>query len=202
MFPSISEQRFLESCNDDYLTVLSIWISTWWFWEAILALDNPKRNIVATTIDERWMEYSQEFFEKIWVSHQIKTKLEDVSKKSNYDDNFFDTVYARLVLHYLSEQKLQVALSELYRVMKKNAKIHIVVRSKNDLLTDEYRKYEYDNISKYTTTLYLDKTWEVTGSSKRFFHTRETISRYINEAWFEISSIEEISRKTMWGLWT
>ena len=53
------------------------------------------------------------------LSHQIEVKVEDITKRLPYADNYFDYIYARLILHYLPKPDLQIALRELNRILKK-----------------------------------------------------------------------------------
>ncbi len=128
---SISEKNGLEIIEENDLNILSIGISTSGSAEIKMAKKNPNSKIIATTIDEKGLNVVKEIIDKENLNNQIEVKLEDVTKKSNYPDNYFDYIYARLVLHYLNNKDLENALEELNRVLKPNGKIFIVVRSTN-----------------------------------------------------------------------
>lgn len=46
-----------------------------------------------------------------------------------YSSGEFDFVYARLVLHYLTQQQLSKSLMDLQWVLRKGGRIFVVVRS-------------------------------------------------------------------------
>lgn len=182
MYYSISEERLSKHFTDDKINCLSIWISTWWFWEVIFAKMNRKRNIIATTIDKKWFEFSKKLFSEQDVESQISTRLENVSKKNNYENNTFDLVYARLVLHYLEKDDLNYALSELHRVTKKWGKLLVVVISTKNI--SEWSTY--DEKTWVYTTPHFDQEGNIINVSKRSFHTTTSISKAISNAWFKI----------------
>ena len=128
---SISEKNGLELIEVNDHNILSIGISTSGSAEIKMAKKNPDSKIIATTIDEKGLNVVKEIINKENLNNQIEVKLEDVTKKSNYQDNYFDYIYARLVLHYLNNKDLENALEELNRILKPNGKIFIVVRSTN-----------------------------------------------------------------------
>ena len=128
---SISEKNGLEIIEENDLNILSIGISTSGSAEIKMAKKNPNSKIIATTIDEKGLNIVKEIIDKENLNKQIEVKLEDVTKISNYPDNYFDYIYARLVLHYLNNKDLENALEELNRILKPNGKIFIVVRSTN-----------------------------------------------------------------------
>lgn len=128
---SISEKNGLELIEEKDINILSIGISTSGSAEIKMAKKNSNSKIIATTIDEKGLNIVKEIINKENLNNQIEVKLEDVTKKSNYPDNHFDYIYARLVLHYLNNNDLENALEELNRILKQNGKIFIVVRSTN-----------------------------------------------------------------------
>lgn len=128
---SISENNGLELVTENDLSILSIGISTSGSAEIKMAHKNPNSKIIATTIDENGLNLVREIINKEGLENQIILKLEDVTKKMEYANDNFDYIYARLVLHYLNNDDLKTALNELYRVLKPNGKIFIVVRSEN-----------------------------------------------------------------------
>ena len=81
--------------------------------------------IIATTIDKEGLNYTKNIIEQYGLSDRIETKLEDISEKMPYNDEFFDFVYARLVLHYLDNENLTNALKEIKRVMKKHGRLYL-----------------------------------------------------------------------------
>lgn len=194
MYPSISEQRFIEFVDNTMLNCLSIWISTWGFWEAILADIHKDRKIVATTIDVEWSCFSADLFKQLSLDEQIKVELQDISEPNTYEDNFFDLIYARLVLHYLDKEQLWIALSEIYRNLKPKWSLYIVIYWKS-IVSDSNRTYIYDEESCLTTVMCLDKSWDILSSFKRYFHTVESISNALEFAGFKIQSIDEYQER-------
>ena len=129
---SKSEKRGLKLLDGSFENILSVGISTGGSAEIMMAKMCPNAKIIATTIDEKGLEFSNTQILKYGLAQQIETKIEDVSKKTNYEDNKFDFIYARLVLHYLDKYQLDDALSEIYRILKPNGKFFVVARSKDE----------------------------------------------------------------------
>ena len=128
---SISEKNGLELLTMEDLNILSVGISTSGSAEIKMAKKNPQVQIIATTIDANGLKLVEGKIKEEGYASQISLKLEDVTKKSEYENEFFDYIYARLVLHYLDNNQLKNALKELYRILKTNGKIFVVVRSAN-----------------------------------------------------------------------
>jgi len=183
---SLSENNGINLLTENDLNILSVGISTGCLAEIKFARKNPNCQVIATTIDENGIKIAQEKVNKEDLNNQITLKLEDVSKKSNYSDNYFDYIYARLVLHYLNNQELEFALSELYRVLKENGKIFVVVRSIN--------AWE----AKLNGTTYDEKTGFTKHPDIRTYgnpdvkycyrrlHTEESIANFLKNAGFEV----------------
>jgi len=193
-YPSFSEWRFFQLLSNTDTSILSVWMSTWWYGEAILAQVIDNVQIVATTIDKQWLESSLSLFDSLWIKN-ILWKIEDVWEINTYEDESFDIINARLVLHYLDVQRLRVALSELYRVLKKDWKIFVVVRSEKNIVETKNKTYNLDQISKLTTVSYLDDVWEIIVSSQRFFHSVDSIASELQDAWFVITSQNEYEER-------
>ena len=133
MISSTSENKGVGALRNDDLTVYSVGISTAGVAEMRMAELHPKRHITATTVDVDGARFVQEQVEASGLSKQIAVKVEDVSKSLPYEANHFDFIYARLVLHYLPSTDLSRALNELYRVLKSEGRMFVVVRSSVDL---------------------------------------------------------------------
>lgn len=108
-----------------------------------------------------------------------------------YTDNYFDFIYARLVLHYLDNKQLEKALSEIHRIMKENSKFFIVVRS----LEEWEAKLEGATFEEETGfTKYPDIKTIGTSNIRyiyRRLHSKESIKQFLLEAGFKIDSIQE-----------
>ncbi|NGX53759.1 MAG: hypothetical protein K1000chlam4_00476 [Chlamydiae bacterium] len=130
---SISQESGIAAVKKDDLTVYCVGISTAGAAEMRMAQLHPKRHIIATTIDAEGARFVLERVDAKGLSRQIAVKVEDVSKPLPYEDNHFDFIYARLVLHYLPRADLTHALNGLYRVLKGGSRLFVVVRSSVDL---------------------------------------------------------------------
>ncbi len=186
---SQSEDSGINLLTDDDLQVLSIGISSGGVAEIRMANLNSNRKIIATTIDQKGIDSAKKFIEEQKVQDQIEVRLEDVSSKLPYSDSFFDFIYARLVLHYLSKDKLQSTLKELHRILKPSGKLYIVVRSIN--CDDAKRDTAVcDPETGLTSGTIFNEKDGTTYKYSRFFHTEESISKYVTEAGFKINYVK------------
>ncbi|NGX55121.1 MAG: hypothetical protein KR126chlam2_00747 [Chlamydiae bacterium] len=175
---SISEERGIEALEEDDLTVYSIGISTAGAAEMRMAELHPKRYVTATTIDVEGAKFVREQVDAKGLSKQIAVKIEDVSEPLPYEDNHFDFIYARLVLHYLPRTELTNALGELYRVLKCGGRFYVVVRS------TACRKEQPDPTSGLTS-------YSVSGESyRRHFHTEASIQKHLLATGFEVAYVK------------
>lgn len=185
--PSRSEKRGLKLIKPNMEMILSIGISTGGSAEINMAKACPNAKIIATTVDEKGLNFSIEKMSKFPEFSQIEAKIEDVSKPMPYDDNTFDYVYARLVLHYLNRQQLDDALNEIYRVLKPNGTLFIVARNNKEW---ELRKPEfvisYDEQTNITT--YYSQ-WEKKVIDKRQFLSEEQLRSVLKAHNFKIQSV-------------
>lgn len=187
---STSEEHGLAKLSPNDLTIFSPGISTAGFAEIRMVQDNPDRRVVATTIDEKGLIFAREIIEAIGLTNQIETKLEDLRESGEYPDNFFDFIYARLVLHYLSAQDLDIVLAEFKRTVKPNGKLFIVVRSEKNI-TESSDEATYDEATKLTSIPHYHSNGELRYLEVRYFHSPETIREHLEKAGFTIVSIEE-----------
>ena len=97
--------------------------------------------------------------------------------------------YARLVLHYLSRRDLGDALTELYRILKPDKKIFVVVRS-TDCKETKWPDSEYDPGTGFTHITYTHPVTKEKTKARRYFHTEESITEHLKEAGFKIDSTE------------
>lgn len=184
---SISEDNGIAVLTNDDLQVLSVGISTGGVAEIRMAEANPKRHIVATTIDKEGATFAQKYIAEKHLENQIEAKIEDVAEPSPYPNATFDYIYARLVLHYLPKDKLRKALAELYRVLKPGGKLFVVVRSIK-CPDATCREANFDPGTNLTTSCILtDEQTGKTRSYSRYFHTEESIGQYVAEAGFDIT---------------
>lgn len=181
---SISEDHGIAALTDNDLEILSVGISTGGVAEIRMAQANPGRHVVATTIDKEGVAFAQKYILEQHLERQIEAKIEDVSEPLPYQNNHFDYVYARLVLHYLPKDKLQSTLKELYRVLKPGGKIFVVVRSTK--CPDATREEAIYDPSTHLTACSFHEDGK-TYSYSRYFHTEKSIDNYVTEAGFTVS---------------
>lgn len=183
---SISEDNGIAALTNDDLQVLSVGISTGGVAEIRMAEANPKRHIVATTIDEEGVAFAQKYIAEKHLDGQIETKIEDVAEPLPYRDAYFDYVYARLVLHYLPKDKLVAALAELHRVLKPGGRLFVVVRSTQ--CPDATREdAHFDPVTNLTSCSFTDDKTGKVHSYSRYFHTEDSISKYVAETGFNVA---------------
>ena len=156
-----------------------------------MAMSNHKRKIITTTIDEEGLGYSTANIRELGLQNQINAKIEDLTKSFPYPKNYFDYIYARLVLHYLSYQELNIVLSNLRHSLKNTGHIFVVVRSVKNLDKEKLDQQEYDSKTRLTKVYYHDENGKVIGSGIRCFHTPETIKEHLEKTGFEVIYTKE-----------
>lgn len=185
---SVSEDNGLAALTTNDVQVLSVGISTGGVAEIRMAEGHPERHIIATTIDEKGVAFAKQFIAERHLQNQIEAKLEDVSEPMPYADNYFDFIYARLVLHYLSKEKLASTLAELRRVLKSGGKLFVVVRSTK--CPDAHGEdVHFDPQTGLTSRSYVDDQGRAYSYS-RYFHTEESISKYVADAGFAVEYVK------------
>ena len=191
--PSKSEKRGLKLLNPNMENILSVGISTGGSAEINMAKTCPKAKIVATTIDEKGLKFSIEKMSNYKEFDQIDAKIEDISKPMPYNDNIFDYVYARLVLHYLNKQQLNDALNEIYRVLKPNGILFVVARNNKEWeLTKPEFIISYDEKTNITT--YYEQ-WKKEIIRKRQFLSEEQLKEVLTAHNFKIKSIKSYKER-------
>ncbi len=185
---SKSEKRALKLLRPEFSNILSIGISTGGSAEINMAKKCPNAKIIATTIDEKGLDFTNEALKKYGMSEKIETKIEDVSKPMPYKANTFDFVYARLVLHYLSKQQLEAALKEIHRVLKPNGLFFVVARNNKEWeLTKPEFIISYDKKTNLTT-YYEQWDWKII-RTRQFLSEEQLVSAFEKKK-FKILSCE------------
>lgn len=187
--PSISEDNGIAALQDTDINIYSVGISTGGVAEVRMAQANPKRHIIATTIDQDGLDFAARQIEQLGLGDRIETKLEDVAKPLPYKDSFFDFVYARLVLHYLPKHTLKKALAELHRVLKPGGNLYVVVRSTE---CDDAKAPDatYDPKTGLSTRVKTDARTGRTRKTVRYFQTETSITTYLKEAGFSVQYVK------------
>ena len=189
--PSISEEHGINLIENKDKNILSIGISTAGSAEIEMARKNSNSHIIAKTIDNKGLEFTKRIIIQEGLEDRIELKIEDISKKLPYNDNYFDFVYARLVLHYLDNKQLEKSLSEIYRVMKCDSKFFIAVRSIEEweAKLEGSTFNEETGITKYPDikTLGTDNVRYI----ERRLHSKDSIKQFLLKAGFKIDYIKE-----------
>lgn len=180
---SQSEDSGIALLTNNDREIYSVGISTGGVAEIRMAEASPKRHIIATTVDEEGVDFAQKFICEKHLESQIEAKIEDVAEPLPYNNNNFDYIYARLVLHYLPKAKLDKALAELHRVLKPGGKLFVVVRSVNCPDAKD-PKATYDPETSLTACEHTDEQTGETHTSIRYFHSEESIREHVTKADF------------------
>jgi len=188
MISSKSEDNGIALLEDSDLNVYSIGVSTAGVAEIRMVENNPKRSVIATSIDKEGLETSRKLIDERGLQSLIELKIEDISKTLPYKDNYFDFVYARLVLHYLDKNQQHQALNEIYRVLKKGSKLFIVVRSDNcsDAINNTNDK---DEMTGMTTSPVLSPELRIKEKfRRRYFHSPESLRFFVENSGFNVAN--------------
>lgn len=180
--PSISENNGIAALSNEDLSIYSIGISTGGLAEMRMAMANPNRHIIATTIDCDGAKFAQTQIDQMGLSKRISVKIEDATNPLPYPNQCFDFIYARLVLHYLPKSDLIKALGELHRVLKVGGKFFVVVRSSN---CPEALDIDSTFDANTGMTTYMSNGH----SYSRYFHTEGTIENYLISSGFCIKYV-------------
>ena len=188
---SISEDHGLALINANIHSILSIGISTAGDAEIRMASLAPEAQIIATTLDKVGAALVVDLLRKNKLDERIIIRTEDIAEKNPAIGNtLFDFVYARLVLHYLSEESLQKALANIHQAMQKDALLYVVVRSIQSFEAKQ-KTNTYDPISKLTTYEVASKgSW-----ATRYFHSEDSIVSALQESGFQVKSSCEYDEK-------
>ncbi len=182
MMHSISESNGISLITPEDRSIYSVGISTGGVAEIRMAQKSPLCRIIATTVDQKGAQIAREKIYHEHLSQQIDVKIEDISQPLPYEERFFDFVYARLVLHYLSKKDLTLALAELHRVLKTTGKLFIVVRSK------ECQEARHGTLNPETgMTTYVSDNGH---TYMRYFHDFASIRSHLKQAGFHINHIK------------
>lgn len=192
--PSASEENGLSKLRSSDKVIFSPGISTAGFAEIRMAEVDPERKIIATTIDQKGLDFAKEVIKQTGFEHQIETKIEDLSGEWKYSNEYFDFIYARLVLHYLSFQDLNKVLKKFYNSLKPTGKLFVVVRSIKNVNQDD-PNVKFDSTTKFTTVTYYSQDGTIEGSSKRYFHTAESITSHLEDCGFIVEEIKEYQER-------
>ena len=186
-----SEKRGISLIKESDMLIFCPGISTAGFAEAKIALMNPERKVIATTIDRKGIARTKSIIKEMGVADQLDVRIEDVKKPMSYPADYFDFIYARLILHYLSYEALDKTLNEFYRILKPTGSVFIVVRSTDDWEA-KLEGSKYNPRTRMTTYPVYDSKGMDTGKTvNRYFHTIESISDHVKKAGFRVRYAEK-----------
>ena len=180
---SVSEDNGIALLTAEDKQVFSVGISTGGSAEIRMASIDPNRHIIATTIDTAGTKFAEKQIAAEGFSKQITVKIEDVTDPLPYADEYFDFIYARLVLHYLPKLELVRTLQELNRVLKAGGKLFVVVRSTNCAEALD-KNTTRDPETCMTTYFSNEKPYS------RYFHTEDSIRDYLINSGFSIKHVK------------
>ncbi|QQS20283.1 methyltransferase domain-containing protein [Candidatus Saccharibacteria bacterium] len=187
---SPSEEFGLSLLRGTDCSVLSIGISTAGASEIRMAQKESGRHIIATTIDKTGAEQTIKTIASAGFSDQIEVRVEDIaSSELPYEAESFDFVYARLVLHYLTRQQLEIAIKNVSRIIRKTGVFYIVVRS-----TQCIEAKDPSSVFDPETCLTTYKTIDYPhATAQRYFHSDGSISDVLQRHGFVVQSISHVS---------
>ncbi len=184
---SQSEDDGIAALAPSDIDILSVGISTGGMAELRMLSLLPARRIIATTLDEAGADAVRVLIKERGLSDRITVRLEDIaSHNQSYKPASFDFVYARLVLHYLSAHELEIALSNIHKLLRQGGRLFVVVRSIN---CEEAQQTDnsYDPGTKLTTYTVAAGDRQAT----RYFHSRQSISGVLHKSGFRVLTVQE-----------
>ncbi len=121
---------------------------------------------------------------------RIEAKLEDLRGTWTYGENYFDFIYARLVLHYLPLKNLETVLHNFAFSLKSGGRLFIVVRSKKNIPQND-PNVVYDPNTRLTTLPNYEADGSFTTKQTRYFHTPKSIAEHLTKAGFTVGNVIE-----------
>ena len=189
---SESELHGLDAISIVDKNILSAGISTGGKTEIEMMRRFPDAHVTATTIDKEGVEHSKQMVLREGLTEKIEVKYEDVSAALPYEDSSVDYIYARLVLHYLPNQRLDASLQEFSRILKPGGKVYIVVRS-TECPDAKMPGNEYDEATGITTYHPVDPSGQRRSSVRRF-HTVDSINGFVGK-YFKIEYTKQYDER-------
>ena len=131
------------------------------------------------------MEYTKNLLKEV---KKLTFQIEDVTQNMPEENCTYDVVYSRLCLHYISDIELKKALSECYRVLKKDGHIIVIVKSLNDWTAKTEGGY-YEPETGYTYTPSIKRYSKIS----RRLHSIQSITEALSTAGFKFQYFNEIT---------
>lgn len=127
--------------------------------------------VLATDLSKIAIEKNEKYFKE----DNLKFEILDMSLPMNFPDNTFDAVYARLSLHYFTDQVTKEIFKEIHRILKPSGLFCFLCKSTNDPYYGKGRLIEKD-------------MYEENGHIRHFFS--EDYVKECLEGSFEIQRLE------------
>jgi len=96
--------------------------------------------IVATDFSDVAIEQDK----KRWNHPNLTFKVHDISEALEFGDASFDTVYARLSLHYFTDETTRDIFHEIVRVLKPGGELYFMCKSTDDHIYGQGDEIEAD----------------------------------------------------------
>lgn len=113
---------------------------------------------------------------KRWVHSGLTFKVQDISQPFLFDDASFDIVYARLSLHYFTNETTKGIFREIARVLKPGGTLYFMCKSVDDHIYGQGEKIE-------------DDMYERDGHVRHFF-SKEYAVKLLDQAELKQENIE------------
>jgi ubiquinone/menaquinone biosynthesis C-methylase UbiE len=117
--------------------------------------------------------------DKRWTHPNLTFRVQDISKPLQFDDASFDVVYARLSLHYFTNDTTTDIFREITRVLKPGGLLCFMCKSTDDHIYGQGDKIENDmyelngHIRHFFSPEYVLKLLEETGINQEHVETGE-----------------------------
>lgn len=137
--------------------------------------------IIATDFSDIAIEKNKKRFGS---NSNLAFQILDMNQTFSFGDKEFDVVYARLSLHYFTDDRTGKIIGEIYRVLKPNGYLCFICKSVNDSAYGKGREIEKD-------------MFEIEGHARHFFSEEYALS--LLEKKFKIEKMESGNDKFYGG---
>lgn len=128
--------------------------------------------IVATDFSDIVIEQNK----KRWTATNLTFKVQDITNPFEFEGSEFDAVYARLSLHYFTDEATQEIFREINRVLKPGGKLVFMCKSTDDSIYGQGSQIEAD-------------MYELDGHVRHFF-SEEYATKKLSEAGLSLVNIK------------
>ena len=131
------------------------------------------------------MKYTKNLLKEV---ENLTFQIEDVTQNMPEENCIYDVIYSRLCLHYISDIELKKALTECYRVLKKDGHIIVIVKSLNDWTAKTEGAY-YEPETGYTYAPSIKRYSKIL----RRLHSIKSITEALSTARFKVQYSNEFT---------